>query len=320
MRMDVRVSVIIPAYNASIWISRAIESVLRQTFPVLEIIVVDDGSTDDTTAVVMRHSGPISLIRQGNRGPAAARNNGARLARGNWFAFLDADDCWLPEKVSRQIHYTKDSAVGMVHCRAQPKHGGPIPERISFERLWKSNCIVNSTVLVRATAFNSLGGFDESRDLVSVEDYNLWLRLAAAGWAIATCPEDLCEYTPRGDSLSRQTERFAMAHLANVEGISRHLQLSSAETRNKLNEIYSTYGRAFFYQRHMRLARRFLRKPLLRQPTLSNLAWWLGTWVPIRVLNLRRWVFQQLAERRSSLPVLRCVQPLVSKRDQSRCL
>src|SRR5687767_11564824 len=97
----VSVSVIIPAYNAALWVGRAIESALRQTVPPAEILVVDDGSSDDTAKTVEPYAPLVRLIRRDNGGPAAARNTGAKASLGGWLALLDSDDAWLPTKLER---------------------------------------------------------------------------------------------------------------------------------------------------------------------------------------------------------------------------
>src|SRR4051812_30004149 len=96
------ISAVIPTYNHAKYITFAIDSVLAQTKPVDEIIVVDDGSVDGTREVVEQYRGRVQYVRQENAGVGAARNNGARLATGNWVAFLDADDGWLPDKIALQ--------------------------------------------------------------------------------------------------------------------------------------------------------------------------------------------------------------------------
>ena len=101
--MTESVTVIIPAYNGAAYIARAVESALAQTHKPLEVLVVDDGSTDRTAEIVAAMPPPVRLIRKENGGPASARNLGAREAKGNWLALLDADDLWQPVKLETQI-------------------------------------------------------------------------------------------------------------------------------------------------------------------------------------------------------------------------
>jgi len=287
MKTHSTVSVLIPAYNAAGCVSRAIESALAQTLPALEILVVDDGSADDTAHVVAGYGSPVRLLRQANAGPAAARNHAAREARGEWLALLDADDAWLPRKLERQLPFTGDERVGVVHCWGPPG-GGQAPDQITFESLWERNCIVNSSALVRRAAFQAVGGFDEDRALISVEDYNLWLRLLSVGWNVATCPEQLHEYTPAPGNLSRQFERFARAELTNLAKLERLPEVTPEMVRRKRIAIYEEYGRHLFHYRELGAARRWLSFPLRNEPSPQRLAWWLATFAPPAVLDWRR--------------------------------
>lgn len=281
------ISVLIPAYNAAGCVSTAIESVLAQTFPPAEIIVVDDESADRTAEVVASFGAAVRLLRQKNAGPAAARNHAAREAVGDWLALLDADDAWQPEKLERQLAYTGDPVVGFIHCWGPPG-GGPVPDRITLESLWERNCIVNSSVLVRRAAFERVGGFDEDRGLISVEDYNLWLRLLAAGWKVATCPQQLHAYTPAPGNLSGQFERFARAELLNLEKLTSLPGIGDEAVRRKRLAIHDEYGRHLFHYRQLGAARGWLAHSLRAAPSPTRLAWWLATFVPPTALDFRR--------------------------------
>ena len=279
------ISVVIPAYNAAGCVGRAIESALAQTYPPVEVLVVDDGSRDNTAEVVARYPAPVRLVRQANGGPGAARNHGARLAVGEWIALLDADDAWRPGKLERQIAYTDNAKVAVVHARARAPH---VVDPVSFAALWNRNFLITSTVIIRRAAFQEVGGFDEDRALIGVEDYNLWLRIAAAGWEFAHCAEDLVEYTPAEGCLTSQWERFALAELANVRSLGERLKLDAATVREKQSRLYDEYGRMLFYYRQLPPARRLLGESLRAQPSPAGLAWWLATFLPPQLLDLRR--------------------------------
>ena len=174
------ISVIIPAYNAAEFVGQAIESAIAQTLPAHEILVIDDGSKDDTVSAVEKYLPKVRLLQRQNGGPAAARNLGIRESTGEWLAMLDADDTWLPTKLEKQSVHTGKSKVGIVHAY-ENDDDTPSPSTIDFSEMWKRNWISNTTALVRREAFVQVGGLDESRELISVEDYNLWLRIVFAG-------------------------------------------------------------------------------------------------------------------------------------------
>ena len=133
----------IPAYNAGQRVSRTIATVLNQTLPVLEVIVVDDGSTDDTVEVVSRFGAPVRVVSKPNGGPASARNLGASLAKGHWLAMLDADDWWFPRKIELQFADAAEDDVGLSHCRLDHRVERP-PRELSFQALWDRNWISGS--------------------------------------------------------------------------------------------------------------------------------------------------------------------------------
>jgi len=240
--------------------------------------------------VVSRYSHEVKLLRQRNAGPAAARNYGARSATGAWLAFLDADDSWLPNKLETQADYTEQPEVGVICSRTQVHDLSRAAIAITFDTLWEKNRITLSTTLVRTTAFREVGGFDESPGIVGVEDYNLWLRMAAAGWQFVTVPQVLCLYTPSENSLTAQVERFANAELANLQQLGERLEMDPERMGKRRAAIYAQYGREFLYARDMPLARRYLRKALRGCPSASGLAWCVTAHLPRLLLDLkRRW-------------------------------
>jgi glycosyltransferase involved in cell wall biosynthesis len=281
-----RISAVIPAYNAASFIRRALQSVLAQTLPAWEIIVVDDGSKDGTADFVAQNFPSVRVFRQQNAGPGAARNHGVREASGEWIGLLDADDMWLPEKLERQAPFLSDPRVAIVHAT----HVGPdnAPDRVTFDRLWQRNCISNSSVLVRRAAWESVGGCDEDRSVISVEDYNLWLRIAAAGGEIVTCREDLIVYICEAGHLTGRYENYARAELANVERIGSRLNLDPARLQDKRVRTYDEQGRLLLYNRCISPAREFLFQALRHGPTPARAGWWLASWLPRPLLEARR--------------------------------
>ena len=180
-----RISVIIPTYNRADRVVAALGSVLAQTRPPDEVIVVDDGSTDNTSERLAPYHERIHYVCQPNRGPASARNTGIKQASGELVAFLDSDDLWLPKKLERQLAaFANDRALRICHTneiwirngvrvnpmRKHQKYGGHIFEKVL------PLCIVSpSSVIMTRQLLNEMGGFDES--LPACEDYDLWLRV-----------------------------------------------------------------------------------------------------------------------------------------------
>lgn len=289
-KTQVSYSVVIPAYNASGTLANAIESALAQTVAPVEIVVVDDGSSDDTSAVSEKYAPRVRTIRQINAGPGAARNRGILETTGEWVAFLDADDTWLPRKMERQLVMTSIPEAGVIHATGNPIHSDNnrfAPSRITFDDMWRANFITLSSAIVRRVTFDSVGRFDEHRDLIGVEDRNLWLRIAASPWLILTWPENLVRYTPAPGNLSSQQAKFARAALANFRSLGIKLGLDPVVTRRKLLDIHIEYGRNLLNERDLRGARAMLSGATLFRSTRA-LPLWVATFVPTKILNLRR--------------------------------
>ncbi len=185
------VSVIVPSYNSAAYLPEAIDSALNQTAAPLEVIVIDDGSTDETAQVLERYRGRIQAIFQQNKGPAAARNCGIAASRGDLIAFLDADDVWLPEKLEKQLAYLAlHPAACMVHSQMyywNPETGEKSLERhrrrhefagSCYHRLFFRPAVIPSTMVVRRECLAKVGTFDERIRRATAEDYDLCLRLA----------------------------------------------------------------------------------------------------------------------------------------------
>ncbi|MDY0013830.1 MAG: glycosyltransferase family A protein [Rhodocyclaceae bacterium] len=206
------VSVVIPAYNAAWCVARAIDSVLAQGFQDLELIVVNDGSTDDTSKVLAGYGAALKTIEQPNGGLSNARNSGIQAARGRYVALLDADDWWLPGKLAGQVALM-EACPALVFCSTSAKLEAPDGTRLgewrgrnaplsTLEAIFAENAFVagsGSAVLVRRDALIQAGGFDET--LRSLEDIDMWMRLAAIG-GYACLDEPLAVILKRPDSMS----------------------------------------------------------------------------------------------------------------------
>lgn len=207
------VSVIMPVYNGADLIRDAIESILAQTYRDLELIVIDDGSKDDTAAVVESIEDPrIRLVRQENQGVAASRNNGVALARGPIIAFLDHDDAWVPDKLERQLAMMEETGaviVGALMTYIGPRgplraHAGEITdhqqERIKDARLMP---FPPSSMIVRREALEQAGPFDAElvRNTGPIDDLDMVAKVARLG-RVVTYPEPLGYYRVHGSAAS----------------------------------------------------------------------------------------------------------------------
>lgn len=211
------VSVVIPAYNAAKYIGEALLSIFNQTFTSYEVIVINDGSSDthDLERELQPYTAGIQYIRQENRGAAAARNRGLRAATGEFVAFLDADDKWLPNFLEKQVELLKSSNADLVYSDAmffgesplagrtfmelQPSRGDVTPEKLLAVEV----TILTSTVLARKAPVIEVGLFDES--LRRGHDFDLWLRLARRGMRFAYQREILAHYRILESGLSGNT-------------------------------------------------------------------------------------------------------------------
>lgn len=200
-----RVSVVIPAYNRADTLPDALDSLLAQTYADFEVIVVDDGSTDNTKSVVEAYCKKDSRIIcycQENKERSAARNQGIRLSRGEYITFLDADDVYFPEKIEKQVAVldsVKDSDFVYCHYKAMDRRGNPVKSGAPSVCLLSGNIypdilrftgasITTPSVMMRKTLLDKIGGFDETMN--SHEDFDLWRR-AARVTRIEQIPEAL---------------------------------------------------------------------------------------------------------------------------------
>jgi len=180
------VSVIIPTYNRGWIIKEAVDSVLAQDLKDFELIVVDDGSTDNTLEILNSFRYDIKVLRQSNHGVSAARNRGIAAASGHFIAFLDSDDLWLPGKLARQVDFFNSNPDAYIcqteeiwvrnNVRVNPKNRHKKPAGMIFEPSLALCLVSPSAVMIRRSLFEKVGGFDET--LPACEDYDLWLRIS----------------------------------------------------------------------------------------------------------------------------------------------
>lgn len=203
------VTIIVPTYNRPALLQETLATVLAQTYPALEIIVVDDGSTDETATLLATYRGRIQVIRQQNGGLSAARNRGIAAANGAFLTFLDDDDLVAPTKIARQAHILHTHPeIGLVHCGYYHSDGaGKIldkvwlfPEGETLPQLVRGNYIWSGAPMVRRACLDQVGGFDSS--LPQLEDWDMWLRLAQSDCRFAAVSMPLGTYRLRHSNMS----------------------------------------------------------------------------------------------------------------------
>ena len=209
-----KVSVVIPLFNQAQYLPEAVESVLDQTYHDFEIIVVDDGSTDESFAAARQYGEKTRYIRQEKTGLGGARNTGIKASQGELIGLLNADDRWLPtylETMVRLADENPEAAVYYCCAQAMDEHSNDLPQifggkslpvKLMYESLLRANILIPSTVLVRKAIVSAAGLFDQTlRDIDSCEDWDLWLRIAPKHDFVGV-PMRLTRYRLYGNTVS----------------------------------------------------------------------------------------------------------------------
>lgn len=243
-----KVSVIIPAYNCAKYLSEALDSVLAQTYLDFEIVIVDDGSTDDTESVVRGYAPAVRYLKTGNFGPASARNRGIRASVGEYVALLDADDWWEPKKLEaqvRELENNADVALAYSDLCVHFEDGSTNPSFLKsrplarsgyvFDQLMESQFIFPSAALIRRGCIESVGPFDES--LRSLEDCDFFLRLCYA-WKVVLVPEALVHRRQRVGGLTTN-QNLSTQYLIKLQEKALTLPNLSADRRRRLRRRLS---------------------------------------------------------------------------------
>ncbi len=281
-RLPATFSVVIPTYNSAQTLARAIDSVLAQTYPAHEIIVVDDGSTDGVREVLARYDKQIIFLHQSNAGVSAARNNGASIATGKWLAFLDADDTFVPERLALHARWIErdpgldfllgdqdfldpnggfirtsiaSTEFGKMLLKRHPGQQEILIDRDDFGFLVADGFAEIRTLSLPSSTFHELGGFPLHKTVG--EDLHLFIRLCAASCRAGVVTQALANYYIYPDSALRKDAVAAQrTFVAVLEELSGQLHEASVELRDGLKEKIrqARLSLAYMYLRqHLRL-------------------------------------------------------------------
>jgi len=282
-----RITAIVPTFNSERYIRDTVESVLTQTYPVHEVIVVDDGSTDGTEQALARYAGRIRYIRQTNAGPPVARNTGLARATGDWIALLDSDDLWVRTKTERQMDYLENHpACGLVYTDMKTfDDTGIIEESVKvsrnltmpsgriFPQMFAETLFQTSAVLIRKSCLDTVGGFDET--LRMGDDYDLFLRIAR-NFELGYVDEPLVLYRQHSAQGTRtwgkqlqQGVPWEFLVLKKIVDLYPEIfeELGGHRVRQRLSKPYVALAYACFAEGDHENARRLMRQALRQWPT-----------------------------------------------------
>lgn len=296
MAQDGLVSVILPVYNGERFVRAALDSVLAQTYRPIEVIVVNDGSTDGSEAILKEYGDRIRYIMQKNAGPAAATNRGIAEARGEWIAFQHADDLWAPDKIEDQLLAAQaDDAVVDCRMRVIDESGHVVGESwrpfvVGSPPLteWMTvGCRASMSALVRRRAVQAVDGFDSANRL-GTDDYQFWLALVATGHRFRFIDKVLASYRRHGGNVSSNTTRMLCGDIYALEQTRRKYPRAFGKAEMKayherLYEVHSDVAWMLYNPGDYAAAARHFRGAIRHKPTsLKSWAYAVATHVPFR--------------------------------------
>ena len=286
-----KVSIIIPTYNRARFITRAIDSVLSQTYWNVEIIVVDDGSTDNTKNIVNSYGKQVRYIYQENKGAASARNTGINESKGQYIAFLDSDDFYAKDNLEKKISFLEGNPqIGWIYSDWQyidekgkyldkgslrfdyfnKKLSGEIFEELFYKR----NFIATDTVVVKRSVLEDIGFFDPK--IPSQEEYDLWLRMSAK-YAVGYIDEPLVTVTTHPDSLSTDFSKWAYGNALIIDKIEKILPDNFTVRKRMMDRMYADkytfLGRDFAQKGQFKKAVDAYWKSIKRLPLQKRIYW-----------------------------------------------
>lgn len=312
-----QISAVIPTYNNAAFIKDAVLSILHQTVPAAEIIIVDDGSTDNTQQIIQQLDGNIHYIRQQNRGPSAARNVGIKAAKGEWIAFLDADDQWTKDKLEKQIQALHNSPElkliagdmseinidnQVLEASVLNKHhfldkfsalnGQPIPD--AFIELLRKNFIPTGTVLIKKDILLEAGLFNDS--IRYGEDLELWAKVASQH-PITCLPEVLMLRRQHGSNSTQSAEPMLTDLIKVMESVKSYTDKQHVQSYNPdqhIADALNNLGYWYFNNHQFSKAQNIFHRSLKILPTRRALLYLIIGLLPNRLVIKLRTIKQLL--------------------------
>lgn len=262
------ISIVVPVYNGAEYLTKTVESILAQDHQLIELILVDDGSSDNSKELILEHAskdGRIKPFFNKNGGVANARNFGIAQAKGDFIAFCDQDDLWLPTKLSKQLPLFLNADIGLVYTGAiadyvlynkQSKPSFVNKQRGQvFDQLVTLNMFTCCTAMVRKSCIEQVGGFDDDRALMGVDDWHLWLKLALV-CEFDFVPEHLAVHVFHGDNYSLNDEKMHEAEIVCLNKI----ELVANQNQKKVNwpqikqQLHIRYAKSYIFSGLYQLA------------------------------------------------------------------
>jgi len=298
--MNPKVSVVIPTYNSAQFIVETLESVFAQTYEDYEIIVVDDGSTDNTREVLKPYMSRIRYIYKENGGASSARNLGIKSAEGEYIAFLDSDDLWMPEKLEKQMEYFQTNPdCGLVYsdCIRIDSDGVYLPQsdvysKVSgyiFLKLLEGFVLPTSTVIAKVECFGIAGYFDEN--LERCEDYDLWLRIARF-FTVGYTEGPLVKYRVRShwstQIIDKSHEGALVVLTRAVERFGDEIPDKEELLKNRVSDIYFNWGLSHFTRDSFKEARGKFAIAAKYPPRSRALLYYISTLLPYCLIQAIR--------------------------------
>lgn len=271
------VSIIIPNFNYSQFVKSAVETALDQTYSNTEVIVVDDGSTDESLKVLQKFGNKIKLIRQEHGGPARARNRGIQEASGDYIAFLDADDLWKPRKIEKQLElFQTNSDLGLVYSGFQKVNRSMIPLEIQFPKyrgliadkfsrgMDKIVLAGESTAMVSAKGLAEVGCFDPDLSLLS--GWDLFRRISAK-FPIDFVSAPLVLQRIHEKNHSKDSKLFEQDSLRKIEKMSSQSNTFSHYQKECFRRVYFSIARNYFESKNYKMSLNYFAKTIKTWPT-----------------------------------------------------